>query len=62
LQNLRLGKITNREHHLQQDKTFNAFRNLAVPLLAIVPRESTSSCFVMPIPESLKIKSKCRPE
>lgn len=45
------------------EHTFSALRNLAVPLLAIVPRESTSSCLVIPIPVSLKIKrSKCRHE
>jgi hypothetical protein len=38
--------------------TFNALRNFAVPLCAIVPNESTSSCLVIPIPESLDKKKR----
>lgn len=37
----------------ETNKTFKAFMNLAVPLCAIVPRQSTNSCRVIPIPESL---------
>lgn len=40
---------------ISQKCTFRAFRNFAVPLCAIVPRQSTSSWRVIPIPESLHI-------
>lgn len=47
----------NKIQYHQKNCTFNAFKNLAVPLCAIVPRQSTSSWRVMPIPVSLYGKS-----
>lgn len=43
----------NTKAFFKRGKTFRAFKNFAVPLWAIVPRQSTSSCLVIPIPVSL---------
>lgn len=39
---------------LEKYLTFNAFKNFAVPLCAIVPRQSINSWRVIPMPESLQ--------
>lgn len=60
---LNSGKILNvhqivysiKSEHIFQKNTFIAFKNLEVPLWAIVPRQSISSSLVIPMPVSLLI-------